>query len=127
MDIWTGYFAQMKKYKKADLVPVSIAYGTPLWYEGETCFELAPPRKLLIAYKKEGLSTTDYTKRYNEFLKTVNWSEVIDKLYSISEKHDDRDLILCCFEKPTDFCHRHLLAEFLTKNGIDTQEWIVKK
>lgn len=127
MDIWTGYFAQMKNYKKVDLVPVSIAYGTPVWYEGETCFELAPPRKLLIAYKKKGLSTADYTKRYNDFLKTVNWSEVIDKLYAISEKHDDRDLILCCFEKPTDFCHRHLLAEFLTKNGIDTQEWIVKK
>lgn len=127
MDIWTGYFARMKNYKKVDLVPVSIAYGTPVWYEGETCFELAPPRKLLIAYKKEGLSTADYTKRYNDFLKTVNWSEVIDKLYAISEKHDDRDLILCCFEKPTDFCHRHLLAEFLTKNGIDTQEWIVKE
>lgn len=127
MDIWTGYFAQMKKYKQSDLVPVSIAYGTPVWYEGETCFELAPPRKLLIAYKKEGLSKEEYTKKYNEFLKTVNWSKVIDKLYAISEKHDDRDLVLCCFEKPTDFCHRYLLAEFLTKNGIDIQEWVVKK
>lgn len=126
MDIWTGYFAQMKKYKKANLVPVSIAYGTPIWYEGETCFELAPPRKLLVDYKQNGLPVTEYTKRYNEFLKTVNWSEVIDKLYSISEKYEDKDLILCCFEKPADFCHRHLLAEFLTRNGIDIQEWIVK-
>lgn len=24
-----------------------------------------------------------------------------------------RDIVLCCYEKPGDFCHRHILAEWL--------------
>lgn len=126
MDVWTGYYAQMKKYAQADLVPVSIAYLTPVWYMGETCFELAPPRKLLVGYKDGVVSQKEYTKKYNDFLKTVNWGDVIEKLYIISDKHEGKDLVLCCYEKPSDFCHRHLLAEYLTKHGMDVQEWLIK-
>ena len=25
----------------------------------------------------------------------------------------DRDIILCCYEKPGEFCHRHVLANWL--------------
>ena len=127
MDVWTGYYAQMKKYVKADLVPVSIAYLTPVWYTGETCFELAPDRKLLKGYKAGEISQEEYTKQYNAFLKTVNWGEAIEKLYTISDKHSCKDLVLCCYEKPDDFCHRHLLAEYLTKHGMNVQEWVVRK
>lgn len=127
MDIWTGYYAQMKKYKQADLVPVSIAYLTPVWYEGETCFELAPSRKLLKGYKAGEITQKEYIKQYRDFLKTVKWGEVIEKLFTISDHHDGKDLVLCCYEKPSDFCHRHLLAEYLTDHGMDIQEWIVKK
>lgn len=127
MDIWTGYYAQMKKYKQADLVPVSIAYLTPVWYEGETCFELAPSRKLLKGYKAGEITQKEYIKQYKDFLKTVKWGEVIEKLFTISDHHDGKDLVLCCYEKPSDFCHRHLLAEYLTDHGMDVQEWIVKK
>lgn len=126
MDVWTGYYAQMKKYAQADLVPVSIAYLTPVWYMGETCFELAPPRKLLVGYKDGVISQKEYTKKYNDFLKTVNWGDVIEKLYTISDKHEGKDLVLCCYEKPSDFCHRHLLAEYLTAHGMDVQEWLIK-
>lgn len=127
MDIWTGYYAQMKKYKQADLVPVSIAYLTPVWYEGETCFELAPSRKLLKGYKAGEITQKEYIKQYKDFLKTVKWGEVIEKLFTISDHHDGKDLVLCCYEKPSDFCHRHLLAEYLTDHGMDVQEWIVEK
>lgn len=30
-----------------------------------------------------------------------------------------RDIILCCYEKPNEFCHRHILAEWL---GEDVKE-----
>lgn len=125
MDVWTGYYAQMKKYVKADLVPVSIAYGTPVWYMGETCFELAPSRKLLVSYKKGLVDQEEYTKQYLQFLKTVDWSLTIGKLFDISDKHQGKDLVLCCFEKPDDFCHRHLLAEYLTKHGMDVEEYLI--
>lgn len=33
-----------------------------------------------------------------------------------------KDIALICYEKPTDFCHRHLVAEWLTTNGIKCDE-----
>lgn len=128
MDIYTGYYAQMKKYVQADLVPVSIAYLMPVWYMGETCFELAPPRQLLKKYKDGILTPEGYTEEYKVFLDNeVKWSKVLKKLRGISSKHKGKDLVLCCYEKPEDFCHRHILAEYLTDTGIDVQEWVVKK
>lgn len=35
----------------------------------------------------------------------------------LSEVADKRDIVLCCYEKPNEFCHRHILAEWLG-NGI---------
>ena len=125
MDIYTGYYAQMKKYVQADLVPVSIAYLTPVWYEGETCFEVAPTRKLIKGYKAGEITQEKYAKQYKKFLKTVQWDEVIEKLFAISDKHDGKDLVLCCYEKPSDFCHRHILAEYFTKAGFEIVEYKV--
>ena len=32
-------------------------------------------------------------------------------------------IALICYEKPTDFCHRHLVADWFNKNGILCEEW----
>ena len=127
-DIYTGYYAQMKNYRKAGLIPVSIAWGTPVWYEGETCFEVAPPYKLIKAYKTEGMSIEEYSKKYIEHLDTnVKWSAVLKRFKEISDKYKGADLVLVCFEKPEDFCHRHLLADYLNDDDIcDCMEWKVK-
>jgi len=39
--------------------------------------------------------------------------------YNIGKK----DVCLICYEKPSDFCHRHLVAEWLNKNGFRCEEW----
>ena len=37
----------------------------------------------------------------------------------------DKDIALCCYEKPTDFCHRHLVAEWLNNNTDENiEEWV---
>ena len=28
------------------------------------------------------------------------------------------DIVLLCYEKPDEFCHRHLVAEWFNRNGI---------
>ena len=129
MDVFTGYYAQMKKYRAADLVPVSIAFVTPVWYEGETCFDVAPPHKLISEYKAGRLSVEEYSKQYIQYLdNNVKWGKVMKKLKEISAKNDNKDLVLCCYEKPEDFCHRHLLAKYLNENidEVDCIEWKVK-
>lgn len=42
-----------------------------------------------------------------------------DPFYASSDWH----IALVCYEKPTDFCHRHLVAEWLCKNGFECHEW----
>ena len=40
-----------------------------------------------------------------------------------------KDVALCCYEKPGDFCHRHILAKWITENtGIEITEFgVVEK
>lgn len=127
-DIYTGYYAQMKRYRQMGLIPVSIAYLTPQWYDGEVCFELAPSRTLLKRWKQGEITEEEYTKQYLHHLDNdVQWSKVWKKLKQISAKYDGSDLVLCCYEKAGDFCHRHILAEYLTETGIDVVEVPIAK
>lgn len=32
------------------------------------------------------------------------------------------DAVLLCYEKPGDFCHRHLVSQWLNENGIRCSE-----
>ena len=32
-------------------------------------------------------------------------------------------IALVCYEKPSDFCHRHLVADWFNKNGIECKEF----
>ena len=36
----------------------------------------------------------------------------------------NKDIALVCYEKPSDFCHRHLVAKWLKENGYNVEEWI---
>jgi len=47
--------------------------------------------------------------------------EVEDHLYFMS---DGMDIALVCYEKPGDFCHRHLVAEWLRAADIPVEEWM---
>lgn len=35
----------------------------------------------------------------------------------------ENDIALICYEKPSDFCHRHLVSEWLNQNGFKCEEW----
>lgn len=43
--------------------------------------------------------------------------------YLVSDADDDAAIALICYEKPSDFCHRHLVAEWLNQNGYKCEEW----
>lgn len=38
------------------------------------------------------------------------------------EGHGHDDIALICYEKPSDFCHRHLVAQWLRDNGFGCSE-----
>lgn len=120
--MYTGYFAKLKKYQEAGLVPVSIALKSPDWYHGFEYKKLAPNWDILSAWKSgEHEGDVDYyTKHFEEALDTLRPEDVIIELKQFGLL---QDIILLCYEKPDDFCHRHLVANWLNKNGLYVTEY----
>lgn len=47
--------------------------------------------------------------------------DVVNALYNLS---GGIDVALVCYERPQDFCHRHIVADWLRSNGIECNEYI---
>lgn len=109
--IHTSYFANIKKLPK-HILPISISRFPPKWFEGDTDLSLAPSEELLIGYKEGKINEVEYEKIYRTQLEKLNPEDY--KKYENSA--------LCCFEKVGDFCHRHILADWLKSHGIQVEE-----
>ena len=63
-----------------------------------------------------------YIKCFNEqVLLPLNASEVLSELQSLAGL--DKDIVLLCYERPTDFCHRHLVSTWFREHGIECKEY----
>lgn len=116
--IYTTYFAQLKNLPE-NIIPISICGKAPDWYKGLQYKKLAPKYEFFMKWK-ENHDNDYYIKCYNE--------QVLDKLNPIHVYHELQELAnyndfaLICYEKPEDFCHRHLVAEWLS-GRFDVEEW----
>ena len=119
MKLYTSYFANLKKLPE-DIVPIAIAGKLPEWYKGLRYKPLAPKFEDFqwwLLTHDEG----EYTKRYYEnILNKLDPSVVVTKFIALS---GGKDVALICYEKSGDFCHRHIVAEWLTKYGAPCVEW----
>lgn len=116
--IYTSYFAKLNKLPP-NVVPISICGKAPAWYNGLQYKKLAPKYSFFSEWKKNG-DNNDYIEHFNdEVLSTLYPKTVYNELLKLS---GGKDIVLICYEKPTDFCHRHLVAEWLTTNGIECEE-----
>lgn len=112
--MFTGYFARIRLYTRSNLIPVSIARYTPRWYLGKCYNELAPSKELLKLYNLHHITNDEYTTKFLEYLHTLDVDTVLRDLQLIGNLND---IILICYEKPSDFCHRHLVAKWLEDNS----------
>ena len=109
--IYTSYFSNYRNFPNGSRL-VSIARETPKNFNGEVFSKLAPDKNLLKSYKEGKFNSEMYTKIFNKYLSSLNKESVRSFL-------DSNCTILLCYEKPDDFCHRHLVAEWL---GEDVKE-----
>ena len=105
MKITTGNFANVKKYKTAGYVPVSIALSAR--YFTGLVYRLLNPEWI---YKDD--PEISYTKKFNSKLEKLNPEQVYKDLEKLS---NGRPVVLCCHENKDEFCHRHLVARWLEK------------
>ena len=132
--IFTSYFAKLRKMP-GNVIPVAICAIVPSWYKGAKYDKLAPDYDMLMQWKIDH-NNDDYAECFNQ--------TVLDKLDIIRTTHElhmmlpdemrckirssvwdrpDYHIALVCYEKPSDFCHRHIVADWLRRNGYECEEW----
>lgn len=119
--LYTGYFARTKSYIKEGIHPVSIAGKTPDFFTYNKWSIFAPRKPLFDAWKSGEISNEEYVSLYKEYLSDTITPVKAEKL---KEVISEKDIVMCCYEKSGDFCHRHALAEWLFDMlGIEVKEY----
>ena len=123
--MYTGYYAKIKEYKEAGLIPVSIAGKAPDWYDGLEYKKLAPKWEFFNEWKNgshKGDNEYYISHFKKEVLDRLSVPLVISTLMGMTNTIDN--VILLCYEKPGDFCHRHLVADWI--NGYEGKNFITE-
>ena len=122
MKIYTSYFSNARKLAENDIEPIGIALFPPKWFLGTTLRQVAPTYSILKSSETEDI----YIERYRrEVLGRLDVNRLLKDIELYSK---GKDVALCCFEKPDEFCHRHLLAEWLNeKFGLDIKEFVASE
>lgn len=117
--LYTSYFAQLRNLP-ANLVPVSICGKPPEWYLGLQYKKVAPKYGFFMEWKRNH-DDEYYIKHFHkEVLSTLDPWEVYQELRQLA---GSTDVVLLCYEKPQDFCHRHLVAVWFQEHEIPCEEW----
>lgn len=132
--VYTSYFANIKKLPPNTTV-ISICGKAPDWYKGIQYKKLAPKYGFFMEWKKNH-NDSYYIEHFNEeVLSKLDVKSVVRELQALIPTeirkqqqnsiwtNPDTHIALICYEKPADFCHRHLVAEWFIKNGYKCEEW----
>lgn len=122
--IYTSYFGNLKKIPE-EIVRVTICGGVPQWYDGLQYKKVAPKYGFFQEYKKNN-DWGYYTDHYkSEVLDTLDIESVINDIKTLT--NEAKDVVLLCYEKPDDNCHRHLFANWLEEHGVPCEEFSMER
>lgn len=128
--IYTSYFAMIKDLPE-NFVTIAICGKSPDWYTGLEYKKLAPKWNFFKIWK-ETHDNEYYVKEFNkQVLSGLDVYTCIDellglltveqrRLYANNELH----IVLLCYEKIGDFCHRHIVSDWFNRHGIVCKEYI---
>ena len=121
--IYTSYFAKLKSLPEG-VIPISICGKAPEWYKGLQYKKLAPKYDFFMKWK-ENHDDNYYIEHFqSDVLDKLSVTDVVrDLINMLPDRSSKHNIALICYEKPSDFCHRHLVADWLNKNGFRYEEW----
>lgn len=121
--VYTSYFThKIFKYWDKDYLTVPICSTLPKYYTYFTKWyrDLAPDPEILKQFKQIKSKTKSirswFAKEYLKKLKSLKEEGILDiyiKDLKDLVKYDD--VFLLCYERPSQFCHRKILAAYLNK------------
>ncbi len=118
MKIWTTYFAHVKDIDINKVMPIAICGKAVSGWSYPEYKLLAPSWDIYDEYKNRGGTPEKYTERFlKERLSVLDKESVLKNLEELADGREE--IALVCYEKPGDFCHRHIVADWL---GDDIEE-----
>tara|TARA_R110000824_G_scaffold295738_3_gene484037 strand:- start:2578 stop:2979 length:402 start_codon:yes stop_codon:yes gene_type:complete len=119
MKIYTSYYGNTKKLIKNNIMPISVSLFNPKRLKNEVRYSL---KYLAPRYKMFKMTEEQYIPEYIKILQHINPKRVIEDLKQATQ---GKDCALMCYEIPTDFCHRHMIADWLNKKTkFEVEEWV---
>ena len=116
--IYTGRFVEVENYERFGFVPVSIAGEAPDYYDGIEFKILAPKYSWWKEWYDKKLSNDWYREKYQEtVLSKLNPKVIANRLQGFG-----KNVVLLCYEKPEEFCHRQLVADWLRSANVPVYE-----
>src|SRR4029077_12549804 len=104
-----SHYSAAKLIIESDLVPVAISIGAPKF---PLSYEVVYMRRLAPWGLREIADNGEFTERYRARLDGIGIDLIRKPFHFIPAEHDNRGLVLLCFEPVGRFCHRHVLAEW---------------
>lgn len=127
--IYTSYFANIKKidgicYAVSGLVP---SFYNDLMVSNSNIYkryiDFAPKKYWWQQWKIGKLNNDQFVKLYQETV--LNQIDINNVLKQFNQHN--KDIFLLCYQKPNDFCHRHLICQWLNKNNIECKQFQEEK
>lgn len=127
--IYTSYFANVKKldgicYAVSGLIPSfynDLMNFNPNVYK--RYIDFAPKKYWWQQWKSGKLNNDQFVKLYQETV--LNQIDINDVLKQFNQHN--KDIFLLCYQKPNDFCHRHLICQWLNKNNVECKQFQEEK
>jgi uncharacterized protein YeaO (DUF488 family) len=126
--IYTSYFAFIPKLP-SDMLKISISLFTPKWAQVDGYFRsLNPTEQLLREAKSGSIPAEEAMEKYRrEILEKLSPVKVYEELIEMLNKSDKHHLVLLCYEKPGEVCHRRFVAEWLEAgNSVSAPEYVIE-
>ncbi len=124
MRVYTSRFTNPSLKERGDLVKVGIARKNPWFkipYRIDAKVDGLAPRQWMLEQEKSGsLNEAGFVLAYRSHLDSLGFAAVWRELATLSRAHDDRDLVLLCWEdlrSGEKYCHRRILADWLLERG----------
>ena len=125
--LFTSYYANMRNIP-SDYMMVGISRTCPEWLKDNQPSNffwtkdnaLAPPESLLSDMKSGKINEVEYRKRYTDHIHYIFscgalFNDFQDWYQMVSDEYEERykGIVFLCYEKPSDFCHRHILRDII--------------
>ena len=118
--IYTTYFSNLINLPD-NVIPISICGKPPYWWRGREYKKLAPKYEFFKVWKQTH-DNDYYVEQFNkQVLNNLNSAQVVNELFQMVP--NDYTVALVCYEKPNQFCHRHLVADWLRSAGYEVSEY----